>query len=290
MEKKKSILIMNASRDFAERMKTVFDSKQVESRSIRSRNCFLNIPEPGLIELFCENERIDLDNASAVFLRLRGGDPHFASIISKICQKRGIAINDPVLAENTESEEKVTQAVLFSLNNIPSPKTIVCTSESFVKNKELIMERLVFPCVLKKAGSQGKFVWKIEDADILLYRLFRYRELFVIQEYIPNSFDIRVLVYNNEILGAIKRSSTDEFYNNVSKGGSVGSIELTEEEKRLAIKSAAACGIDFAGVDIVRSDRGPLVFEVNSGPQINGFEGHTKINVPAEIATRMIAN
>lgn len=287
METKK-ILIINASRDFAGRMKEVFDTEQVESSAIRSRNCFLSIPGPASIDLFCENERIDLENMSAVFLRLRGGDTHFASIVSKICTKRGIAINDPVLAESTESEEKVTQAVLLSLNNIPLPKSIICTSESFVKNRESIIEQLNFPCVLKKAGSQGRCVWKVDTEKTLLNRLFRHKELFMIQEYIPNSFDIRVIVYKNEVLGAIKRSSTDAFYNNVSRGGFVDSVELTEEEKDIALRSAKACGVDFAGVDVVRSERGPLVFEVNQGPQINGFEEHTQINVPGEIARRMM--
>ncbi|MDZ7726071.1 MAG: ATP-grasp domain-containing protein [Candidatus Campbellbacteria bacterium] len=283
----KHILIINASRNFTKRMVREFDAANVTSERIRSRDSIFIISEPNSIDLFCQNKKIDLENTS-VFLRLRGHDSHFASLIAKVCLHKGIPINDLVSAEHTSSNEKVSQTVLLALEGIPTPKSILCTDESFIKNQETILSSMPFPCVLKADGSRGQRVWQIRSLELLNKLLFKYNELFVLQEYIPNTFDIRALVYKNEVLGAIKRSSTDNFYNNVAKGGTVSDIELTDEEKELAIASCKACSIDFGGVDIVRSERGPLVLEVNHGPQIGGFEKHTGMNIPATIASRMI--
>jgi ribosomal protein S6--L-glutamate ligase len=222
-------------------------------------------------------------------MRLRGHDEHFASLLSKLFLTKNIPVNDPVYAEHTLSCEKVSQMVFLALNDLPAPRSILCTSESYFSNEEAILSRVSFPCVVKSSGSKGKLVWEVKTKEKLKKLLFRHGGLMLIQEYIPNTFDIRVLTYKDDVLGAIKRSSGDGFYNNVSKGGTTGNIELTEDEKELALASAKACGVDFAGVDIIRSKHGPLILEVNNGPQIAGFEKQTGINIPSEVAKRMAA-
>lgn len=282
----KHVLIINASKDFAERMMNTFNELGVSSQRIRSRDCFLFISKDSSIELFHKNEKV-LYEDSQVFMRLRGHDEHFTSLLSKIFLAKNIPVNDPIYAEHALSNEKVSQMVFLALSGLPAPSSILCTSESYFSNEEAILDRISFPCVVKSSGSKGKLVWEVKTKEKLKKLLFRHGGLMLIQEYIPNTFDIRILTYKEEVLGAIKRSSGDGFYNNVSKGGTTGNIELTDEEEKLAIASAKACGVDFAGVDIVRSERGPLILEVNNGPQIVGFEKQTGINIPSEIAKRI---
>lgn len=285
----KNVLIINASNDFAERMIDAFKSEGVASQRIRSRDCFMSIASDSTIELFQNNKKVEYENSSA-FIRLRGHDSHFTSLLTKIFLAKKILFNDPIYAEHNLSGEKISQMVFLALKGIPTPESILCTSESFHRNEEMILSKLSFPCVVKSNGSQGKFVWEVKTKERLKRLLFRYNSLMLIQEYIPNTYDIRVLTYGDKILGAFKRSGGDNFYNNVTRGGITKNVELTEEEKSMAIASAKACGVDFAGVDIIRSDRGPLILEVNNGPQIIGFEKQTGINVPAEIAKLIARN
>lgn len=280
------ILIINTLDDFAERIQAEFNAKNIQSERLRSRESILIIDNSNQIKFFNKNAEISLDNAR-VFLRVRGHDSHFCSLLIKIFLHRNIPFNDPVNAEHSNSSGKITQTILLSQNGIPVPKTIVCNSESFYNNEKIIMDNISFPCVLKTGGSRGDRVWLIEDKEKLTKMLFKFNSLYVIQEYIENTYDMRILVYKNEIIGAIKRIGMDNFHNNVSKGASVESAELTKEEEDLAIEAARISGIDFAGVDILRGPTGPVILEVNQGPQVDGFESFTGINVPSEIAKRI---
>jgi ribosomal protein S6--L-glutamate ligase len=91
----------------------------------------------------------------------------------------------------------------------------------------------------------------------------------MVQEYIEESAgtDIRVFVVGGRVVASMKRQSLDDdFRSNLHKGGEGTSIKLTEEERKIAIKAAKCLGLSVAGVDIMRSNRGPLVLEVNASP------------------------
>ena len=101
----------------------------------------------------------------------------------------------------------------------------------------------------------------------------------LIQEYVPNDYDMRVFILDGKFLVAIKRSSTDGFYNNVSQGGKAEKIDITEEEKLICIKAASIAKLRLAGVDMVRTEKGPLVFEVNKSPQLDIFTPFAGIDI-----------
>ena len=84
-----------------------------------------------------------------------------------------------------------------------------------------------------------------------------------------------------------RKAHGSEFRSNFHLGGSVSNIELTEEQREIAVRSTETLGLELAGVDMLESERGPLVLEVNSSPGLEGIEGATKINVAAEVATRL---
>jgi ribosomal protein S6--L-glutamate ligase len=91
----------------------------------------------------------------------------------------------------------------------------------------------------------------------------------MIQEYIGESagMDIRVFVVGGRVVASMKRQSLDDdFRSNLHKGGEGATIKLTDQERKVAVKAAKSLGLSVAGVDLIRSDRGPLVLEVNASP------------------------
>jgi len=108
----------------------------------------------------------------------------------------------------------------------------------------------------------------------------------IVQEFIHEAkgADIRAFVVDGEVVGAMKRQGKEgEFRSNLHRGGSAMQIELTEEEKSTAIRAAEAVGLGVAGVDMLQSERGPLVLEVNSSPGLEGIERATGVDIAGKI-------
>lgn len=159
-----------------------------------------------------------------------------------------------------------------------------------------------WPIIIKgSGGDRGTRVFKADNLEELevLVRDLRKSETeegkrYMLQEYIPNDGDYRVLVLGNKVLGVMKRSSQDknEFRNNYSAGGAVEVADLPEEIKQLAIKAADVCGLWIAGVDVAFRENDmnkPVIWEVNKGPQYKGFMKATGIDVPKEIVKFLVS-
>ena len=189
-----------------------------------------------------------------------------------------------------------------------------------------------FPVILKgSGGDRGTRVFRADNLEQLerLVRELRKSETeegrrYMIQEWIENEGDYRVLVLGEKVLGVMKRSrlSEKEYRNNYSMGGKVEVTDLPEEIKRMAVKAARVCGLMVAGVDVmfcgsnscehfsshcesvarlnvtakkiasscaICSDpRNYVVLEVNKGPQFRGFMEATGIDVPREIVRFLV--
>tara|TARA_Y100001956_G_C4104168_1_gene179135 strand:+ start:166 stop:657 length:492 start_codon:yes stop_codon:yes gene_type:complete len=112
----------------------------------------------------------------------------------------------------------------------------------------------------------------------------------LVQEYVKESHgsDVRALVVGGEVVASMRRKAHgSEFRSNFHLGGSVSIVELTEEQREIAIRSTETLGLELAGVDMLESERGPLVLEVNSSPGLEGIEGATKLNVAEKVAIRL---
>jgi ribosomal protein S6--L-glutamate ligase len=108
----------------------------------------------------------------------------------------------------------------------------------------------------------------------------------LIQKYIEesNGEDIRIFVVGNKVVASMKRSSAvDEFRSNVHRGGNTEIIEPTPKEKYIALKATEYLGLGVAGVDLIRSRKGPLLIEVNASPGLQGIEAVTGVNIAKEI-------
>jgi ribosomal protein S6--L-glutamate ligase len=147
-----------------------------------------------------------------------------------------------------------------------------------------------FPFVMKKLEStHGYGVFLIRDrkqASEIIKAHQSTNKKFIIQEYIAESkgTDVRAIVIGDKVVAAMKRNARpDDFRSNLHQGGKGEKVELTEIEIHTAITSAKTMGLSVAGVDMLQSNRGPLVLEVNASPGLEGIEKTTNINVAAKI-------
>jgi len=138
-------------------------------------------------------------------------------------------------------------------------------------------------------GTQGRGVVLAETAKAAESVIDAFKELgadFLVQEFIKEAggSDVRCFVIGNKVVAAMERTSAaGEFRSNLHRGGSARLTKLSALERRTAIKAAQTMGLNVAGVDILRSDRGPLVMEVNSSPGLKGIEEATGVNVAGKI-------
>ena len=147
------------------------------------------------------------------------------------------------------------------------------------------------PLVIKLLeGTQGIGVVLAETrtaAESVIEAFMGLNANILVQEYIKeaNGADIRCFIIGNKIVASMKRQAkAGEFRSNLHRGGTASIVKLSAEEKRTALAAAKTMGLHVAGVDILRSNHGPVVMEVNSSPGLEGIEGATDIDV----AGRMI--
>jgi ribosomal protein S6--L-glutamate ligase len=186
------------------------------------------------------------------------------------------------------SRDKLRSLQILARAGIGMPKTAFA-SES--KNIESLIELVGgAPLVIKLLeGTQGIGVMLAEthkSAKSMIEAFMNLEANILVQEYIKEAggADIRAFVVDGKIVGAMKRQGAPgEFRSNLHRGGRADVIELTDEEKITAIKSAKKLGLAIAGVDMLQSSRGPLVMEVNSSPGLEGIEAATKNDIAGKI-------
>jgi len=146
------------------------------------------------------------------------------------------------------------------------------------------------PLVIKLLeGTQGIGVILAETRKAAEAVIEAFRGLnanILVQEYLKEArgADIRCLVVGNRVVAAMKRQAPPgEFRSNLHRGGTAAKIKLTPEERSTATRAAKAMGLNVAGVDLIRSNHGPVVLEVNSSPGLEGIEAASGVDVAAEI-------
>ncbi|NJN31743.1 MAG: 30S ribosomal protein S6--L-glutamate ligase [Synechococcales cyanobacterium RM1_1_8] len=146
------------------------------------------------------------------------------------------------------------------------------------------------PLVIKLLeGTQGIGVVLAETRSAAKSVIEAFRGLdanILVQEFVKEAggADIRCFVVGNKVVAAMKRQGAPgEFRSNVHRGGSASVVKLSAEERKTAVQAAKAMGLIVAGVDILRSNRGPLIMEVNSSPGLEGIEKATEKDVAGQI-------
>jgi ribosomal protein S6--L-glutamate ligase len=186
------------------------------------------------------------------------------------------------------SRDKLRALQLLSRKNIGMPVTGF--AHDVQNGRELIKMVGGAPVVLKLLeGTQGRGVVLAETTKAAESVIDAFTELgadFLVQEFIKEAggSDVRALVIGDKVVAAMERSAADgDFRSNLHRGGTASITKLTPVERSTAIKAAKTMGLNVAGVDILRSARGPLIMEVNSSPGLRGIEEVTGKDVAARI-------
>lgn len=186
------------------------------------------------------------------------------------------------------SRDKLRSMQILTRSGVGIPKTVFT---NYSRDVGSIVDSVGgAPCIIKLLeGTQGLGVVLADTkkAAVAVCEAFNsLKARVIVQEFIKESrgVDVRAFVVDGRIVGAMKRTGKEgEFRSNLHRGGKASLIELSHEEEVTAIKAAKALGLHVAGVDMLQSDRGPLVIEVNSSPGLEGIEGATGHDIAGEI-------
>jgi len=243
------------------------------------------VMEQGVPSIYYRDQKIE--HIDAVIPRIGSSITYYGVAVVKQFEMMGVFTTASSLAIS-QSRDKLKSLQILSQCNIGIPKT---TFTHKYRPAEKAIEYIGgAPLILKVLeGTQGIGVMLAENdttATSIIETLNDVPTSFITQEYIEESkgCDIRILIVNNEVVGAMKRQGKEgEFRSNLHRGGSSEIITLTPEEKNTAIKAVNALDLNIAGVDMLQSKRGPLVLEVNSSPGLEGIETTTRKDIAKEI-------
>lgn len=192
----------------------------------------------------------------------------------------------------TRSRDKLIACQMMSSGNIPVP--ITAQVVSWEDTNRAISRVGGTPCVVKATeGTHGAAVFLAktdQHARQLVYQMLERDMRPLVQEYIEESHgkDIRALVVGGKVVACMRRRANgDEFRSNFHLGGNVEKVTIDPDYEKIAIKAARILGLEIAGVDLLESDRGALVLEVNSSPGLEGIEKASEVNVAAAVSERL---
>lgn len=193
------------------------------------------------------------------------------------------------------SRDKLRSLQILSKAGLGLPKT---TFTNHSRDISGVIEKVGgAPCIIKLLeGTQGIGVVLAETesaANSVLEAFNGLKARVIVQEYIAESkgADIRVLVVGGKAVGAMKRQGKEgEFRSNLHRGGSAEVYKLSKEERATAEKAAKALGLGVCGVDMLQSNNGPMIMEVNSSPGLEGIEGATGLDIAGMIIDHIEQN
>ncbi|MEX0705667.1 MAG: RimK family alpha-L-glutamate ligase, partial [Nitriliruptoraceae bacterium] len=186
------------------------------------------------------------------------------------------------------SRDKLRSIQILARHDIQIPAT------TFVRDRADVLPAIErvggAPVVIKLLeGTQGIGVILAPDtkvAEAVIETLQSTRQNVLIQRFISESRgrDVRAFVIGDRVVAAMRRRAQgDEFRSNVHRGGTTEVVELDEEYQRVAVQSAQIMGLKVAGVDMLESDTGPMVMEVNSSPGLEGIETATELDIAGAV-------
>ena len=228
-----------------------------------------------------------LEGFEAVIPRIGASVTFYGTAVVRQFEMMGVySLNESVAI--TRSRDKLRSLQLLARRGIGLPVTGFAHSPD--DTDDLLKLVGGAPVILKLLeGTQGKGVVLAENkkaAESVIDAFRGLRANFLLQEFIAEAggADMRAFVIGDRVVAAMKRQAPEgEFRSNLHRGGSAELVRLTPEERLTAVRSAKIMGLNVAGVDIVRSNHGPVVLEVNSSPGLEGIETTTDKDVAGMI-------
>ncbi|XLS27680.1 30S ribosomal protein S6--L-glutamate ligase [Flavobacteriaceae bacterium M23B6Z8] len=228
-----------------------------------------------------------LNDLDAVIPRIRPSMTFYGCALTRQFEALNVFCLNSAAAIN-HSRDKLYSLQLLLNNGIDIPTTGFANSP--LDTNDLIKMVGGSPLIIKLLeGTQGKGVVLAETKKAAESVINAFKSLnanILVQEFIKeaNGKDIRCFVINGKVVASMQREALPgEFRANMHLGGTASVIKVSPEEKRMAIKATKAMGLHIAGVDIIRSSKGPLLLEVNSSPGLEGIESATGKDIAAHI-------
>lgn len=262
------------------RLKESAEKRGHRVRIIDTLRCYMNITSKNP-EVHYNGKK--LEDFDAIIPRIGASVTFYGTAVVRQFEMMGVfTLNESVAI--SRSRDKLRSLQLLARKGIGMPITGFSCSPDDVG--DLINIASGAPLVIKLIeGTQGIGVVLAETtqaAESVIEAFMGLKANIMVQEYIKESCgeDIRCFVIGDKVVAAMKRrAKPGEFRSNLHRGGTAELIKITPEERKTAIKAAHVMGLNVAGVDILRSERGPLVVEVNSSPGLEGIEKSTQEDI-----------
>ncbi|NJM57575.1 MAG: 30S ribosomal protein S6--L-glutamate ligase [Synechococcales cyanobacterium RU_4_20] len=273
------------------RLKEAGEQLGHEVRIIDHMRCYMDITSKNPKMLY---QGSPLEGIDAVVPRIGASKTFYGTAVVRQFEVMGVFVANDSQAI-ARSRDKLRSLQILAKQGLGLPVTGFAHSTKDIDGLIDIVGGA--PLVIKLLeGTQGIGVVLAETRQAAKSVIEAFRGLdanILVQEFIKEAggADIRCFVVDNKVVAAMKRQGAPgEFRSNVHRGGSTNAVRLTAAERTTALKAAKAMGLKVAGVDILRSNRGPLIMEVNSSPGLEGIEKATQIDIAASIVKFIESN
>lgn len=283
----KIAILSNGNGNYStKRLKEEAELRGHDVRIVKYRDCYASIERNNPVVKY-KGENIG--KFDAIIPRIASNMTRYGTAIVRQLEMEGVFTLSSSIAIN-RSRDKLRSLQLLARTGVGIPKTVFSRNTADI---DALLDSIgSLPVIIKLArGTHGNGVVLAETkkaAKSVLQAFYLQNEdgtNILLQEFVKESAgtDIRAFVVGGRVVASMKRQSLDDdFRSNLHKGGEGTTIKLTDEEKKAAIKAAKSMGLNVAGVDLMRSERGPLILEVNASPGF-GIEKVTGRNVAGAI-------
>ena len=288
-----NIVILSRNKDLYSTRRLVEEAEK--------RNHIVEVIDPLSCDLIIENEKPIilykdkyLDYVDAIIPRIGASVTFYGCAVVRQFEMMNVfssVSSDAII----RSRDKLRSFQHLSKAGVDMPKTVFTNYSRDVE--KVIAQVGGTPVVIKLLeGTQGIGVVLAESkiaAESVLEAFNELEARALIQEYIAEAkgADLRALIVDEQVVGAMKRQGKEgEFRSNLHRGGTYEHYKLSDAEIKIAIKAARKLKLPICGVDLLQSDRGPLVMEINSTPGLEGIESASKKNIAQAIITYIERN
>lgn len=219
----------------------------------------------------------------AVIPRIGSSVTRYGSIVVRQFESMGLytTLSSEALLR---ARDKLSCLQILSNNYLPVPRTAMTNNFYALSNTIRFIGKM--PVIIKLLeGTHGLGVIKADNfkiAESIMEAFFKTKQKVLLQEFIEEAAgeDVRAFIVDDKVVAAMSRKAKKgEFRSNLHRGATSFQIDLSKEEERIALEAVKIMGLKIAGVDILRSSRGPLIMEVNASPGLEGIETTTKVNI-----------
>jgi ribosomal protein S6--L-glutamate ligase len=278
-----AILSRRPSLYSTQRLKEAGRARGHETTVVDYLRCYMDITShrPQVIS---QGQPVQVD---AIIPRIGASNTFYGTAVVRQFEMMGVFVANESQAIS-RSRDKLRSLQLLARDGVGLPVTGCAHSTKDIEG--LIGLAGGTPLVVKLIeGTQGVGVILAETKKAAEAVIEAFRGLdahILVQEYIKEaaSSDVRCFVVGGRIVATMKRqAAAGDFRSNLHRGGSAAKVKISPEERSTAVKAARTMGLNIAGVDLLRSNHGPVVIEVNSSPGLEGIEKSTGVDVAGKI-------